>query len=72
MPPTSTIGFGREVVSSLNLVPKPPAKITAFMCLVSKGFRVSRMNYRGISIVCERKLNLSIELALHWYFLREM
>jgi hypothetical protein len=30
LPPTSTIGFGREEVSSAILVPKPPAKITAF------------------------------------------
>ena len=29
--PTSTIGFGFIDVSSLNLVPRPPARITAFM-----------------------------------------
>jgi cobalamin biosynthesis protein CobD/CbiB len=29
--PTSTIGFGRTAVSSLNLVPYPPAKITTFI-----------------------------------------
>ena len=28
-PPTSTIGFGRSTVSSLSLVPIPPARITA-------------------------------------------
>jgi hypothetical protein len=31
MPPISTIDFGRVVVSSLSLVPSPPANITAFM-----------------------------------------
>ena len=30
LPPISTIGLGRVTVSSLNLVPKPPAKITNF------------------------------------------
>src|SRR6266849_10069444 len=30
-PPISTIGFGLTWVSSLNLEPKPPARITAFM-----------------------------------------
>src|SRR6266849_10327286 len=29
--PISTIGFGLTRVSSLNLEPKPPAKITTFM-----------------------------------------
>src|SRR5690606_25641598 len=31
LPPTSTIGFGRNVVSSAKRVPKPPARITAFI-----------------------------------------
>jgi hypothetical protein len=31
IPPISTNGFGTMVVSSLSLVPKPPASITAFM-----------------------------------------
>jgi hypothetical protein len=30
-PPISTIGFGRTEVSSLSLVPYPPARITAFI-----------------------------------------
>src|SRR5580692_4588939 len=30
MPPMSTIGLGRTVVSSLSRVPRPPARITAF------------------------------------------
>src|SRR4051812_25092162 len=30
MPPTSTIGFGRTLVSSLRRVPNPPARMTAF------------------------------------------
>jgi hypothetical protein len=30
LPPISTIGLGRAVVSSLKREPKPPAKITAF------------------------------------------
>lgn len=30
-PPTSTMGFGREEVSSAILVPKPPANMTAFI-----------------------------------------
>jgi hypothetical protein len=34
-PPTSTIGFGREEVSSAILVPKPPASITAFIATLS-------------------------------------
>ena len=29
--PISTIGLGLVIVSSLNLVPKPPAKITTFI-----------------------------------------
>ena len=33
IPPISTIGFGRTVVSSDNRVPKPPASITAFIAL---------------------------------------
>ncbi len=33
LPPISTIGFGRVVVSSLRREPKPPAKITAFTIL---------------------------------------
>src|SRR5471032_2254266 len=31
LPPTSTIGFGLTVVSSLSRVPSPPASMTAFM-----------------------------------------
>src|SRR5688572_5442696 len=31
LPPTSTIGFGRSVVSSDRRVPSPPARITAFI-----------------------------------------
>ena len=31
LPPISTIGFGRTPVSSLSRVPKPPARITAFI-----------------------------------------
>jgi hypothetical protein len=31
LPPTSTMGLGRETVSSDNLVPSPPARMTAFM-----------------------------------------
>jgi len=31
LPPTSTIGFGFVPVSSLILVPSPPAKMTAFI-----------------------------------------
>src|SRR5690606_42164160 len=31
LPPISTIGFGRRVVSSANRVPNPPARITAFI-----------------------------------------
>ena len=31
LPPISTIGFGRGPVSSLSRVPRPPARITAFM-----------------------------------------
>jgi len=34
-PPISTIGLGRNSVSSLILVPKPPARITAFMRIAS-------------------------------------
>jgi hypothetical protein len=30
-PPISTIGFGRIAVSSLSLVPRPPANTTTFM-----------------------------------------
>src|SRR5581483_1038702 len=30
-PPISTIGFGRYSVSSLSLVPRPPARITTFI-----------------------------------------
>ena len=31
LPPISTIGFGRTSVSSLIRVPRPPARMTAFM-----------------------------------------
>jgi len=31
LPPISIIGFGRKLVSSDNLVPKPPARITAII-----------------------------------------
>ena len=31
LPPISTIGFGRRSVSSLILVPMPPAKMTTFI-----------------------------------------
>ena len=31
MPPISTIGFGLTVVSSLNRVPIPPARMTTFI-----------------------------------------
>jgi hypothetical protein len=34
-PPTSTIGLGRCVVSSLKRLPSPPAKITAFIELLT-------------------------------------
>jgi hypothetical protein len=30
-PPISTIGFGREELSSAIRVPKPPARMTAFI-----------------------------------------
>jgi hypothetical protein len=35
-PPISTIGFGLVIVSSESLVPRPPAKITAFIEVVPK------------------------------------
>src|SRR3989344_730619 len=35
LPPISTIGFGRTAVSSLMRVPYPPARMTAFMVLLS-------------------------------------
>ena len=31
LPPISTIGFGRVAVSSLRRVPRPPARMTAFI-----------------------------------------
>src|SRR5512144_1775893 len=31
LPPISTIGLGRRLVSSASRVPRPPAKITAFI-----------------------------------------
>src|SRR5438046_1372504 len=31
LPPISTIGLGRTVVSSASLLPRPPASITTFM-----------------------------------------
>ena len=31
LPPISTIGFGRTVVSSLSRVPMPPARMTVFI-----------------------------------------
>ena len=34
MPPISTIGLGRALVSSLNRVPNPPASITAFIIII--------------------------------------
>src|SRR5262252_978194 len=33
MPPISTIGLGRAIVSSDNLVPNPPARMTVFIAL---------------------------------------
>ena len=30
-PPTSTMGLGRVTVSSVSRVPRPPARMTAFM-----------------------------------------
>jgi len=39
IPPISTMGFGRSEVSSLNLLPSPPARMTAF---ISSSFLPSR------------------------------
>src|SRR5579863_6084847 len=36
-PPTSTIGFGRTVVSSASREPSPPANITTFIWKLSDG-----------------------------------
>ena len=36
LPPISTIGFGRRLVSSLMRVPRPPARMTAFMSARSR------------------------------------
>src|SRR3954454_10125439 len=38
LPPTSTIGLGRAVVSSASLVPLPPAKMIT--CMASNHFRL--------------------------------
>ena len=46
-PPISTIGFGRALVSSDNLVPNPPARRMAFIvlipCLVARQLRYCRL-----------------------------
>ena len=44
LPPTSTIGFGRISVSSLILVPSPPANITTFIVLVLKSIPKLNIN----------------------------
>src|SRR4051794_22511364 len=41
LPPISTIGLGRTVVSSLRRVPNPPARMTVFIrpcCRVARSF----------------------------------
>jgi len=40
-PPISTIGFGILTVASLNLDPKPPAKITAFISFLFQNYSYS-------------------------------
>ena len=40
LPPISTIGLGRTSVSSLSRVPRPPARITAFMGREASEYRV--------------------------------
>jgi hypothetical protein len=57
-PPISTIGFGRDEVSSLMRVPRPPARMTHFM---------ERMNYpleemKGSSNIPQNELLSSEQL----------
>ena len=48
-PPISTIGLGRNSVSSRNRVPNPPAKITAFIVLVPSTATVYHGNLSALS-----------------------
>src|SRR3954451_1980222 len=43
LPPISTMGFGRTVVSSARRVPRPPARITAFIGAESSTSTVGRL-----------------------------
>ena len=40
IPPISTIGFGRMLVSSLSRVPIPPARMTVFTGRAYRGGRI--------------------------------
>src|SRR5580692_7304035 len=54
-PPISTIGFGRTPVSSLSRVPRPPARITAFISVLTPHVAYSlhlSVQYTACSLLC--------------------
>src|SRR3954468_16886691 len=50
-PPTSTIGFGRTLVSSEMRVPNPPARMTAFIERTSSHKLLSQRPSAGVSVL---------------------
>ena len=62
-PPISTIGLGRNSVSSRRRVPNPPARITAFMATPFEldNAYISRPN----GFVAKKRLFLSIFTSLY-------
>src|SRR5258706_5957569 len=59
-PPTSTIGFGRNSVSSRSRVPRPPARMTAFIQLPSSG-RWYRCQLEEELVGKERRVDLDTQ-----------
>lgn len=59
LPPISTIGLGLISVSSLILVPNPPAKMTTFIYSIGGGKSIAKREtyHNGISCLKVHKLN---------------
>src|ERR1017187_5069259 len=67
LPPISTIGLGRMAVSSLRRVPKPPARITAFICSPSRCAYRDQVRYTTHSAFAElvQTIHLGSTAGLH-------
>src|SRR5690606_41642728 len=75
-PPISTIGFGFTFVSSLILVPNPPAKITTFIYILlffnlSNNMCIIKLSVVQVPIFVKKQANILYKLYKRSYIIKK-